>query len=76
LTSRGAHPLPGGLSQRELEIVGLIGRGLSSAEIGPRLFISKRTADSHVDHIRNKLGLGSRKAIAAWAVAQGLVRAD
>ena len=76
VTSRGAHPLPGGLTRRELEIVGLIGRGLSSAEIAPRLFISKRTADSHVDHIRNKLGLGSRKAIAAWAVAQGLVRAD
>ena len=74
--SRGSHPLPGSLTRRELEIVGLIGRGLSSAEIAPRLFISKRTADSHVDHIRNKLGLGSRKAIAAWAVAQGLVRAD
>jgi ATP/maltotriose-dependent transcriptional regulator MalT len=76
LKSRGAYPLPGGLSRRELEVVGLIGRGLSSAEIAPRLFISKRTADSHVDHIRNKLGLGSRKAIAAWAAAQGLVRAD
>ncbi len=74
--SRAMQLLAGGLTPRELEIAGLVGRGLSSVEIADRLFISRRTADSHVDHIRNKLGLGSRKAIAAWAATQGLVRAD
>ncbi len=63
------------LTPREREIAALVGRGLTSRQIAAELVITKRTADTHVDHIRNKLGLQSRVQIAAWAVANGLVSA-
>jgi len=45
---------------------------MSNREIAARLFIAERTAEGHVEHIRNKLGFHSRVQIAAWAVEQGL----
>jgi predicted ATPase/DNA-binding CsgD family transcriptional regulator len=65
---------PGPLTQREREIAGLVGRGLRNREIAERLFLSVRTVDAHVEHIRDKLDFHSRAQIAAWAVAEGLVR--
>lgn len=56
-----------------MEIAGLVAQGFSNREIGKRLFISERTADTHVQHILNKLGFNSRAQIATWAVQQGLV---
>jgi pimeloyl-ACP methyl ester carboxylesterase/DNA-binding CsgD family transcriptional regulator len=56
------------LSRREREVAGLIALGLSNAEIGLRLGISLRTAESHAEHIRDKLGFRSRSQISAWAV--------
>jgi len=61
------------LSRRELEIAALVGRGLRNREIAGRLFLSVRTVDAHVEHIRDKLDFHSRAQIAAWAFAQGLV---
>jgi predicted ATPase/DNA-binding CsgD family transcriptional regulator len=55
------------LSPRETEVVALLARGLSNSEIGQHLVISSRTAESHIQHIMNKLGLSSRAQIAAWA---------
>ena len=49
----------------------LVGQGLTNREIATRLFISERTAESHVEQIRGKLGFHSRVQIAAW-VAAGL----
>jgi predicted ATPase/DNA-binding CsgD family transcriptional regulator len=63
---------PGGLSEREVEVVALIARGLTSREIAERLVISVYTADTHATHIRDKLGVRSRAEIAAWAVHHGL----
>jgi DNA-binding NarL/FixJ family response regulator len=60
------------LSPREREVAALIAAGLTSREIAERLVISERTADSHADHIRQKLELRSRAEIAAWAIRQGL----
>lgn len=60
------------LSRREEEVTTLVTQGLSNREIAKRLFISERTADTHVQHILNKLGFNSRTQIAAWAVEQGL----
>jgi predicted ATPase/DNA-binding CsgD family transcriptional regulator len=68
----GASP-GSGLSRRELEIAALVGRGLRNREIAGGLFLSVRTVDAHVEHIRDKLDFHSRAQIAAWAVAQGLV---
>jgi ATP/maltotriose-dependent transcriptional regulator MalT len=64
-----ASKLPGAdhpLSARELEIAELVAQGLSNQEIAGRLFISKRTAETHVDHIKNKLGFTTRAQLVAW----------
>jgi non-specific serine/threonine protein kinase len=56
----------GELSPRQTEVVNLIAQGLSNKKIAEALFISERTADTHVEHILRKLGLHSRAQIAAW----------
>jgi predicted ATPase/DNA-binding CsgD family transcriptional regulator len=56
------------LSPREREVVELVGEGLTNSEIAETLFISKRTVESHVDHIKQKLGHVSRSQVIAWAV--------
>ena len=60
------------LTPREREVAELVGRGLSNREIAQTLVIAERTAESHVQHILDKLGLSSRGRIAAWAVNHGL----
>lgn len=52
------------LTAREREVAALIADGLSNREIAARLHISQRTAETHVQHILNKLGLHSRTQIA------------
>jgi predicted ATPase/DNA-binding CsgD family transcriptional regulator len=54
------------VSPRELEVAGLIAEGCANREIGERLFLSPRTVETHVQHLMNKLGVGSRSEIAAW----------
>src|SRR2546430_3488047 len=61
------------LSPREREVAALVASGLSNREIGKRLFIAERTAEGHLEQIRNKLGFHSRAQVAAWAVSNGLV---
>jgi non-specific serine/threonine protein kinase len=61
------------LTPREAEVAALIARGRTSKEIADALVITERTADTHATHIRDKLGLGSRAEIAAWAVRHGLL---
>jgi non-specific serine/threonine protein kinase len=56
------------LSRRELQVAELLSEGLSNREIAARLTIAPRTADSHVEHIRTKLGFTSRAQIAVWLV--------
>ena len=58
------------LSRREREVANLVAEGLTNRGIGERLFIAERTAEGHVEQIRNKLGFTSRSQIAAW-VARG-----
>ena len=65
---RGA---PGPLTRREREVAALIARGLTNRQIAEELFIAERTADTHVEHILAKLGLGSRTQVATWVVEQG-----
>ena len=64
------HPGNGPLSPRELEIACLIARGLTNSEIATHLAISKRTVESHVDHIKGKLGFARRARIVTWALEQ------
>jgi non-specific serine/threonine protein kinase len=55
------------LTSREKQVAMLIAEGLSNPQIALRLKMADRTADAHVEHIRNKLGLRSRSQIAVWA---------
>ncbi|MGH9222877.1 MAG: HD domain-containing phosphohydrolase [Acidimicrobiales bacterium] len=71
--TRRAGPRPGGLSDREVEVLGLLATGLSNAELAGRLFISRRTAEHHVQHIYVKIGVSTRAAAALFAVQHGLV---
>lgn len=63
------------LSPRELEVLGLVGEGLSNRDIAGRLFISERTARSHVSNVLSKLGFASRTQAALWAVNEGVTKA-
>jgi DNA-binding NarL/FixJ family response regulator len=63
LAGRGQKPL----TRREQEVAGLVAQGLSNRQIAAAAHISERTAESHVQHILVKLGLGNRTQIAAWA---------
>jgi len=63
------------LSRREREVAALVADGLTDREIGKRLFISERTAESHVQQIRNKLGLDNRAQVASWFTRQAVASA-
>lgn len=60
------------LSRREREVAVLVAEGLTDRQIARRLFISERTAEGHVQGIRNKLGLDNRAQIATWMTMQAL----
>ena len=62
-------------SPREAEVLELVGRRLSNAEIAQALFISERTVESHVSALLRKLGLPDRRGLAAYAGEQ-TVRAN
>lgn len=57
------------LTQREREVAELVAQGLTNRQIAGKLFISERTAEYHVEQIRNKLGFHARSQIAAWVSA-------
>lgn len=61
------------LTPREREVLGLMGRGLSNAEIAGALYISEVTVKSHVGHIFTKLDLRDRSAAIVFAFDHGLV---
>jgi len=63
-----------GLTDRELEVLRLVGQGASNREIAERLFISEKTAKNHLTHIFEKLGVSDRTQAALYAVRQGLVQ--
>jgi HD-GYP domain-containing protein (c-di-GMP phosphodiesterase class II)/DNA-binding CsgD family transcriptional regulator len=65
---------PASLSDREVEVLRLLARGLSNRAIGGRLYISPRTAEHHVQHIYTKIGGSTRAAAAMFAMEHGLLR--
>lgn len=71
--SPGGHPAararPAGLTDRQVEVLRLVARGLSNRAIGELLVISPRTAEHHVQDVYARIGVSSRAAAAmlTWA---------
>jgi DNA-binding NarL/FixJ family response regulator len=72
---REAEPPPelDALTTREVEVLGLIGRGLSNLEIADRLYISEATVKTHLNRTMTKLDLDSRAQAVVVAYETGLV---
>jgi len=64
---------PAGLSDREVEVLRLLARGLTNAQIASSLVVSPRTAEHHVQNIYTKIGLSTRAAAALFAMQHGLL---
>jgi DNA-binding CsgD family transcriptional regulator len=64
---------PGGLTRREVEVLRLAARGLTTQDIAGRLYISPKTADHHIQHIYSKIGVSTRAAAALWAMEHTVV---
>ena len=65
---------PSGLSDREVEVLRLVARGLSNKQIAQTLVISRRTAEHHVQHVYAKIGHSTRAAAALFAMEHDLLR--
>ncbi|TQS45047.1 LuxR C-terminal-related transcriptional regulator [Cryptosporangium phraense] len=68
-----ARPQLDQLTAREIEVLRLVGMGLSNSEIADRLVLSEATVKTHVKHVMSKLGLNSRAQAVVVAYETGLV---
>lgn len=64
---------PGGLSERELEVLGLLARGSTNRQIGEALFISPKTVGRHVENIYAKTGVSTRAGATMFAMENRLL---
>src|SRR5262249_51579154 len=64
---------PAGLTQREIEVLRLLARGLSNKRIAQQLVISPKTVSNHVEHIYSKIDASTRAQAGLFAMAHGLL---
>ena len=67
---------PGGLTNREVEVLRLLVRGLSNKEIAEQLVIARKTAGSHVEHIYSKIGVSNRAQASLFAVKHSVMTGE
>lgn len=65
---------PRGLSEREVEVLRLIARGMSKRAVADALVVSPATVDHHVRHVYQKIGVATRAGAAVFALENGLLR--
>lgn len=75
LASEPTDGVPGGLSDRELQILTMLALGYTNAQIGEQLYISVRTVETHRAHIQQKLDIGDRHGLVKFAFEHGLISA-
>ncbi|MWA01082.1 response regulator [Actinomadura sp. LD22] len=73
LSAARAAPAPAVLSAREAEVLALVARGLTNAEIGGRLFIGQATVKTHLLRVFAKLGVSDRTAAVMAAIERGVL---
>jgi class 3 adenylate cyclase/DNA-binding CsgD family transcriptional regulator len=71
--SHSRSHLPGGLTEREAEVLRLVAAGKSNRAIAAELYLSEKTVESHLSHIFTKLGVNSRAAATSFAHRQGIL---
>ena len=64
---------PAGLTEREVEVLGMLARGLQTKQVARGLGISVKTADSHIQHAYRKVGVSTRAAATLFAMEHGLM---
>jgi DNA-binding NarL/FixJ family response regulator len=64
---------PGGLTERELEVLALVAEGYTNTRIARELDIAERTVEFHVGNVLEKLDVASRVEAAMWAKDEGIV---
>ena len=72
-SSQADSAFPGGLTQRETEVLSCVAGGQSNREVAATLFISEKTVARHLSNIFTKLGVNSRTEAAAFAFDHGVV---
>jgi len=69
---RSSSHLPGGLSEREVEVLRLVANGKSNREIAAALVLSEKTVENHLANIYGRLRVDNRAGATAFAVRHGL----
>jgi DNA-binding NarL/FixJ family response regulator len=64
---------PAGLTDREVEVLRLIAQGHSYKGVARRLTITPKTAEHHIEHIYNKIGVSARASAALFAMEHDLI---
>ena len=71
-TSPSTPERPAGLTSREVQVLGLVATGMTSAQVATELFLSPRTVETHLTSIYHKLGVTSRAGATRFALEHGL----
>jgi DNA-binding NarL/FixJ family response regulator len=72
-TRRARRERPAGLSEREVEVLRLLARGLSNRDMAEQLYLSPDTVKHHIRHIYDKTGVSTRAGATLFAMENGLL---